>query len=318
MRGDYSRMRFRPTDHYSSVRLQQGRVHLDADFNEQVDIEAHRDAMTALDVIGSEGVPYESGGFAIAPGAVLRGVGGDPSTSEAWAVGEVGTLVHSSDGGRTYDAPVAPPSGAVELNAVHVLSSAELWAAGADGTVLRFHAEGWTTENPPIQTPTLHGVHFVTADDGWVVGDAAAIRRRTSGGWVAQTAQEVSGALRAVAFADGQRGVAVGDGGAIIWTNDAGETWVRQAVPAGTGDLLGVAIDASSGGELAWAVGEGGTILFTDDGGVNWARRETPADVTAALHGVAFADAQTGIVVGDDAKISKLLEKFISSTQDKV
>ena len=38
MKGDFTRLTFQPEKHYSSVRLQQGRVQLDADWNEQADI----------------------------------------------------------------------------------------------------------------------------------------------------------------------------------------------------------------------------------------------------------------------------------------
>ena len=38
--GDFTRTTFDPTHHYSGVRMQQGRVQLDADWNEQLDIAA--------------------------------------------------------------------------------------------------------------------------------------------------------------------------------------------------------------------------------------------------------------------------------------
>ena len=69
MKGDFTRSTFRPEKHYSSVRMQQGRVQLDADWNEQVDIAAHRDAIATLDVIGESGGPREAAGFALAPSA---------------------------------------------------------------------------------------------------------------------------------------------------------------------------------------------------------------------------------------------------------
>ncbi len=58
MRGDFTRSTFRPEKHYSGVRLQQGRVQLDADWNEQIDIQAHRDRATAADLLGPSGVPF--------------------------------------------------------------------------------------------------------------------------------------------------------------------------------------------------------------------------------------------------------------------
>lgn len=61
--GDLTRSTFRAYRHYSGVRMQQGRVQLDADWNEQLDATAHRDRAEALDVIGPTGVPKVEGGF---------------------------------------------------------------------------------------------------------------------------------------------------------------------------------------------------------------------------------------------------------------
>ena len=70
MPGDYSRTTFKQENHYSGVLEQQGRVTLDADHNEQVDIQHHRDETEAIDVIGQSGVPKKNDGFKIdiAPG----------------------------------------------------------------------------------------------------------------------------------------------------------------------------------------------------------------------------------------------------------
>ncbi len=68
--GDLTRSTFRAHRHYSGVRMQQGRVQLDADWNEQLDVSAHRDRTEAVDVIGAAGVPKVGGGFevSVAPG----------------------------------------------------------------------------------------------------------------------------------------------------------------------------------------------------------------------------------------------------------
>ncbi|MFQ5525109.1 MAG: DUF6519 domain-containing protein [Thermoanaerobaculia bacterium] len=71
-RGDFSRLTFDPEKHYSSVRMQQGRVQLDADWNEHVDIVAHRLSAQATDLIGPSGAPAGSGGFEILPKAALK------------------------------------------------------------------------------------------------------------------------------------------------------------------------------------------------------------------------------------------------------
>jgi hypothetical protein len=69
MPGDYSRRLFRRAKHYSGVLMQQGRVQLDADWNEQLDIQLYRTETEAIDVIGRCGVPRRNGGFLIGAGA---------------------------------------------------------------------------------------------------------------------------------------------------------------------------------------------------------------------------------------------------------
>lgn len=65
MKGDFTRDTFRPARHFSSVRMQQGRVQLDADWNEAEDIRLRRERVTGTDVIGGCGTPEADPGFGI-------------------------------------------------------------------------------------------------------------------------------------------------------------------------------------------------------------------------------------------------------------
>ncbi|HEX8119385.1 MAG TPA: DUF6519 domain-containing protein, partial [Pyrinomonadaceae bacterium] len=65
MKGDFSRDTFDRKRRYSGVLMQQGRVQLDADWNEQHSIQAHRTHAEAVDVIGQQGVPRDGGGFRV-------------------------------------------------------------------------------------------------------------------------------------------------------------------------------------------------------------------------------------------------------------
>lgn len=58
MSGDHTRFTFDPLKRYSGVLMQQGRVQLDADWNEEIDILKRRVRTTTLDVLGPLGVPY--------------------------------------------------------------------------------------------------------------------------------------------------------------------------------------------------------------------------------------------------------------------
>ncbi len=65
MKSDLTRATFKREKHYSGVRMQQGRVQLDADWNEQVDIAANRIETEARDVVGPCGAPNDNAGFEV-------------------------------------------------------------------------------------------------------------------------------------------------------------------------------------------------------------------------------------------------------------
>jgi hypothetical protein len=65
MKGDFSRDTFSPHRHYNAVLMQQGRVQLDADWNEQRAIDRHRTETEARDLIGPGGAQVGNAGFEI-------------------------------------------------------------------------------------------------------------------------------------------------------------------------------------------------------------------------------------------------------------
>src|SRR5439155_18623790 len=65
MKGDFTRFTDRPSRHYTGVLKQQGRVDLDADWNEYVQIRERLGRIESRDVIGACGVPKHGGGFRI-------------------------------------------------------------------------------------------------------------------------------------------------------------------------------------------------------------------------------------------------------------
>ncbi len=58
MKGDFSRYTWDRTKRYSGVLMQQGRVSVDADWNEQIQIQHHREQQTDIDVIGQYGTTW--------------------------------------------------------------------------------------------------------------------------------------------------------------------------------------------------------------------------------------------------------------------
>jgi photosystem II stability/assembly factor-like uncharacterized protein len=289
MRGDFSRLTFRPENHFSGVLLQQGRVQLDAEFNEQVAIDVYRDRATARDVIGPAGAPIDGGGFAIAVASMLRGVG---TGDDMWAVGENGTVMRSA--GRTGQWSIERvPAETGRLNAVHVVQASG-WAVGDGATILRLAGTSWTSEALASEvTVDLHGV-YAAANGAWAVGAAGTVLSWSGTAWERQARDAgVTTTLRDVHFA-GDNGIAVGDDGTVLATANRGAKWTAQTTPEGAGDLYGVfLVDA----QHAWAVGTQGTVLFFN--GTEWTYQTVSPRVPTTLRAVMFTSSIEGTAVGD-------------------
>jgi len=67
MKGDFTRDTFDPYNHFSRVLMQQGRVTLDSDHNEQTSILLYYLRALARDLIGPYAAPVEDGGFELKP-----------------------------------------------------------------------------------------------------------------------------------------------------------------------------------------------------------------------------------------------------------
>src|SRR5579872_6484477 len=76
MKGDFSRIRFNRTKHYTAVLQQQGRVSLDADTNEQAAIHQELRETEIIDVIGPFGGPQGNEGFGISLSGNTIQIGG--------------------------------------------------------------------------------------------------------------------------------------------------------------------------------------------------------------------------------------------------
>jgi hypothetical protein len=122
MKGDFSRETFEPDNHYRRVLMQQGRVEIDADGNEQIAIDHHLAATTTYDVIGRTGVPLTilpdgtpAGGFAMG----LNADGSDLTISKGRIYVD-GLLVENDTATATLlqqpDYPIPLPASLTSLN----------------------------------------------------------------------------------------------------------------------------------------------------------------------------------------------------------
>ncbi len=188
-----------------------------------------------------------------------------------WIVGYPGKILHSPDGGKTWE---LQPGGVDEaLFAVSFVDTFTGWIVGRSGIVLHTENGGdtWQTQNSGIKEP-LFDVYFVDKKEGWAVGYFGTIIHTQDGGksWRRQQI-EGDASLNGVSFVGRQEGWIAGESGYILHTADGGENWVNQESGVKS-TLFDISfIDKMNG----WAVGSKGAILQTEDGGKSWEAEES-------------------------------------------
>jgi photosystem II stability/assembly factor-like uncharacterized protein len=142
---------------------------------------------------------------------------GDPE--HAWVVGEFGTIMASTDGGRTFHQQHAPVEST--LFGVYFTDDEHGWAVGIDGVILRTEngGAGWTVEPPPVTQRSFYDV-VVRGQRGWIVGNSGTILTSADGGasWTVEPLpiQLAANWIRSVALGPGGRGLAVGADGLVF------------------------------------------------------------------------------------------------------
>lgn len=317
MKGDFTRFTFKPEKHYRSVRVQQGRVQLDADWNEQADIATHRDDTAAGDLIGHQGGPWNGGGFQVGQFVVPRTLYAVhfASATLGFAVGAEGAILKTTDGvnwTRQVSSTIQP------LRGICAVASGAGFAVGEAGTVL-FSANGntWAAQSVP-SSATLHGVYTLDGAMAIAVGDGGAILQTKN----AAAASPVWSAIGPTAVAANLHAIhviqvsttthifIVGEGGIFLHgsiTSAGGDVTWDAPLQKVSVSLNGVHFVTDKDGFAvgAPAVGESRTIWKIGDSGSTWtAQQVANANVTVDLRGVRFAaDAKTGVIVGDEGTI---------------
>lgn len=210
-----------------------------------------------------------------------------PTENDGWACGRWGTVLHTSDGGKTW---IGQNSGTdYTLSAISFVDPHNGWAVGDEGIIIYTKDGGkrWEKQDSPVPF-ALMDVHFATALKGWIVTERTNILYTSDGGktWKVQFSDE-DFILKAISFCGQFHGWAVGEYGFIYHTRDGGVTWEKQAgyfrFSEETGKAEGgtflfdvVAVDPRT----AWAVGIDGHVVKTADGGKSWQQVDAGAPRT--------------------------------------
>jgi len=248
----------------------------------------------------------------------------------AVAVGDLGTVIKTTDGGISWDVQHHAGGSGVQLNSVSFIDAQNGWAAGgtysSDNNVLLKTIDGgktWTQIKTDATLP-YNSVYFVDKDTGFVFGEDGIVLRTTDGGynWDTRSIDSYIGFymdvffFTAAAFIDKNTGFLVGGGyygNELYMTSDCGRTWewneqiIIPKIYTGLNDIN--FIDKYHG----CIAGDDGVLLITTDGGNTW-RRDTVGGYYN--YSACFTDTLTGWACGGNSMNDANYGGFIYNTKD--
>lgn len=244
-------------------------------------------------------------------------------TNVGWAVGNLGEVLKTTDGGSTSADQTAFPSSSIQRS-VRGVSSSTYWVSGADsvngGSSIFATTNGGTTWSVQYNTVTdgtlpartltgsdrINQMDFSSSTLGWAAGGLGSnvniIWKTTNGtSWSVVYNKSTSGTndqLQSIFFVDTTNGYAVGNTGVILKSTDAGATWTQQT--SGTTENL-YEVRCYTNADNCFIAGGTGTILKTTNGGTTWTALSSGTTKTlAALEMVGTSKIWVG---GDDGTI---------------
>ncbi len=221
-----------------------------------------------------------------------------------------GSILRTTDGGRTWEEMYRQPSHEFELRAmkgIHMISAYEGWAVGDLGRILHTK-DGWNTwEVQPSGHSKPQFDVFISPDGqyGWigVSQNAGHMLRTTNGGrtWISGMGNPAPWGAAPESmdwiFANGRwYGFAIGSvstGGLFVRSSDGGISWARPYP-----DLADVHVHQVDFVDIyhGWVAADYGRIYYTVDGGNTW--RYAQVDKNVHVMAVQFLDSRHGYAVG--------------------
>ncbi|HMV51535.1 MAG TPA: YCF48-related protein, partial [Blastocatellia bacterium] len=177
-----------------------------------------------------------------------------------WAVGELGAIQMTKDGGATWQMQFA--SAMRIFYDVSAVDEKQAWIAGAGGIVLRTTDGGQSWHEQRYEAnQTLRAIHFADADRGWAAGNNGLILATTNGGarWQKQDSGTTQ-TLHDIFFINPKEGWAAGERGTLLRTTNGGASWQNESLNV-RGALTRLFFLAP---DCGWVVGANGTIFKYD------------------------------------------------------
>lgn len=212
------------------------------------------------------------------------------SSTEGWACGDAGTMLHTIDAGNTWSLITLTGS---DLHQIVFKDASTGIVVGDNGTVFTTTNGGtnWVSKNSSTSLQ-LRGAGFAGGSTFFAVGDDGAAVRSTDNGntWTSLNSGTTERLLCVTSV--GQNVWVGARNGLMLFSSNGGTTFSSMSNPA-TDDIKDIQfIDASIG----FACGSNSFFMYTSNGGANWTSHSS--GILVGLNGLYFVDQNNGWVVG--------------------
>ena len=269
--------------------------------------------------------------------------------NNGWAVGEVGSIAKTTNGGISWtykSLPIYTGNGLTNfrptLNQVQFVSTSVGYAVGSNATIIKTTDGGttWNYINGPLGPLSSSGIqinnlYFFDANNGWIVGDAinassAYVYKTTNGGatWTAATGVPVlNNPFIGIDWVDPNTGYICGQSGKVIKTLDGGATWTDISLTTTNYTVVGggfttprtqtyrsvIALDANT---ALISSQNNGCILRTTNGGTSWyaSGNQGFGIPQMSTWQMARSGQDTIIVAGGQARMAKSTDRGLTWT----
>ena len=236
------------------------------------------------------------------PVSVTLYAGAAGNASTAWAIGDLGVVVKTTDGGSTWRRVRRFDDAGGFFKGLSAADANTVWAVGSNGRVIKSADGGttWTSQSSGTMD-ILNDVAANGIDVVWTVGVNGALRS-SDGGTTWQKLSALAGPLYRLSAPTATTAFVTGQPDLISRTTDAGLTWSTVKL-VGLGGTLATALSAPSA-TVAWVVSTTGVVELTTDGST-WNSVTTPTGSSTQPLSILALSASTAYVSYTDGSIAQ-------------
>jgi photosystem II stability/assembly factor-like uncharacterized protein len=235
--------------------------------------------------------------------ALHGGAAADAST--AWAIGDLGVVVKTTDGGTSWQRVRRFDDAGGFFKGMSAADANTVWAVGSNGRIIKSADGGatWTAQSSGT-TDILNDVVANGVAVAWTVGVNDALRT-TDGGTTWQKLSTLAGPLYRLSAPTATTAFVTGQPDRISRTTDAGLTWTTVQL-VGLGGSLATAVSAPTA-TAAWVVSTTGLVERTTDG-TTWNSVTTPTGSSSQPLSILALSASSAYISYSDGSIARTID----------